>query len=341
MSSDITMGTPQIIKPTDINKFLKQGYKIWEPHLHTSKSYDVVEVEELRPASLYHKMKQAGFSFITFTDHDTLDAYEDIFEKDMIRGVEIKIKPKEIDGLTHTYTLHINVYQLNKKQLDELEEIAEQGEFYTFITYLKKAKLPYVLNHPTWHEPGESIHFEVLNASFEYFDVIEVMNGAREAKNNEFTYQLAIQENKGMICGSDSHIGKPWPGTLVKGDTFEEAWKNIKKGEVLLVPCNNTAQDTAEVVFTVLHNTARAVADQYEIGMKSGLTITDALMKAVSHPRVNKYIPIMRAISKLLTSILNLGYKDYTLCRLAMRYGYISPQERALRRLQKESEIRV
>ncbi len=92
-------------------------------------------------------------TLVTFTDHETMQAYEIMNCKrdGLVTGVEIKILDPEIVG----HTIHVNVYDLDFDQFDELEEIAKAGDLNGFLACLKRNDLPHVYNHPLWFEPGE------------------------------------------------------------------------------------------------------------------------------------------------------------------------------------------
>lgn len=228
----------KIINPDQVPIYISQGYKIIDPHLHTSCSYDVLPTKSVTPQNLYRKMKAEGWEYVTFTDHDTIEAYEQLSPclSGLVRGVEIKIKPEKIGNNKDTHTIHINVYELNKDQFNNLKEFANRKDFYGFIDYLKEEDLPYMLNHPTWPEQGETPNWKLLPDIIKEFDVIEAYNQGRVEKQNLITLKLAEQYGKGIVASSDSHRGNPIKATLVKGESFRECWENIKEGNCLIVP---------------------------------------------------------------------------------------------------------
>lgn len=113
--------------------------------MHTWCSYDVLPLSEMNPLVLYEKARQKRFRFVTFTDHDTMDAYNQVgwTREGIVPCVEIKI----LDPGRMGHTLHINIYELNKKQFLELEKIAKRDHnLETFIDYLRDNNLLYVYN---------------------------------------------------------------------------------------------------------------------------------------------------------------------------------------------------
>lgn len=244
ISEDISKGfiskahQRRIIFEEKVPAYLAKGYKVFDPHLHTSFSNDVLPAENVTPRYLYDKMIRGGWSFITFTDHDTLAAYDELPEglPGLVRGVEISMKPNIIAGSRDTHTIHVNVYDLDKNQFHDLESMARAGDFYGFVDYLRRKELPYSLNHPTWPEMGEKPNWKLLPSIIKEFDVIEAFNQGRIPKQNQIALGLAQEYGKGFISSSDNHRGNPLKSTLVRGGDFREAWENIKQGNNLIVP---------------------------------------------------------------------------------------------------------
>ncbi len=56
---------------------MEKGWKRADLHVHTTCSFDVLPAKDLNPPlSLYEKSLEIGMDFVTFTDHDTVEAYE-------------------------------------------------------------------------------------------------------------------------------------------------------------------------------------------------------------------------------------------------------------------------
>lgn len=62
-------------------------------HVHSSCSYDVPPVQTMHPAVLFEKAKSQGLDYVTFTDHDTIKAYDLLGwdREGLVPGVEISI----------------------------------------------------------------------------------------------------------------------------------------------------------------------------------------------------------------------------------------------------------
>lgn len=179
--------------------------------------------------------------YVTFTDHDTMAAYNCLSPriKGLVRGVEIKIKDIETVG----HTIHVNVFELDSLQFQKLEEIAALGDLHGFLDLLKAEKLPFVYNHPLWFEHGEKPNLSVIPDLIKLFPVIEY-NMHRIRRKNEITMELARKLGKGLIASTDTHsgmIGKAY--TLSRGKDFREFYNNICQGNSYIVVRDLTKQD--------------------------------------------------------------------------------------------------
>ena len=228
----------RLLHPDEIERHLDRGYRILDPHLHTAVSPDVIPAPNVQPRHLYDFMRQHGWSFVTFTDHDLMGAYGEIptAAAGLVRGVEIKIRPRRAGPYTHTHTIHVNVYQLSAAQFADLESIAAGGQLEGFLDYLRSARLPHVLNHPFWHEVSEVPNWEMITwlLATRRFEVTEY-NWGRIPEQNLHTLEMARALGIAVWGGSDNHEGRPEYATLVEGDTFEEAWENVKAGRAFIV----------------------------------------------------------------------------------------------------------
>ncbi|MCI0470766.1 MAG: hypothetical protein L0Y73_03815, partial [Candidatus Aminicenantes bacterium] len=215
--------------PAKASRLIAQGWGAMDMHVHTWHSYDVLPVKTHDPLVIYKKARKNGFRFITFTDHDTMDAYDQIgwTIEGIVPGVEIKLfDPKRIG-----HTLHINVYELTKKQFLELEDIARKDKnLETFIQYLRDHRLNYIYNHPFWHEGAEEPNIQSIFEIAPLFPVIEY-NMGRVSMLNRQAMRLAEYNGLGVAAGSDTHIGRIGSTyTLSRGETFKDFFQQIKNG---------------------------------------------------------------------------------------------------------------
>ncbi len=225
-----------------------RGWAAADLHVHTWCSYDVAPVPYNDPLFLYEKAVRAGMKFVTFTDHDTMDAYDQIgwTRERIVPGAEIKILDRRLVG----HTVHMNVYQLDRKIFRELEDIAEKsGNIELLIACLKSHQLPYIYNHPFWSEPYEKLNIRAVFDLMSLFPVLEYNMGRVNPLNLIAAY-LARSASKGLVAATDTHSGRIAEAyTLARGDSFAGFMAEIRAGRSLLVPQDLTlARLTSEVL---------------------------------------------------------------------------------------------
>ncbi|MEZ5334806.1 MAG: PHP domain-containing protein [Methanolobus sp.] len=219
----------RIIPSGKAEELLENGWRKADLHVHTSCSYDVPASMFTKPQNLMRKALADGLDFVTFTDHDTVKAYDIMGwnREDLTTGVELSITDTENVG----HTVHINAFDFTKGQYAEIELIvSKEQNIYSLIDYLKGNDIPYTYNHPFWFKPGEKPNIRAVTELVKHFPVIEY-NMQDLSQKNFFTMVLAQRYKKGMAVTTDSHtgrIGRVY--TVAEGDTFREYFKNIERG---------------------------------------------------------------------------------------------------------------
>ncbi|WP_410508748.1 PHP domain-containing protein [Methanosarcina hadiensis] len=310
---------------------MEEGWKRADLHVHTTCSFDVLPAKDLDPRSLYEKSLEIGMDFITFTDHDTMEAYEILgwdCEK-LVPGVEMSIYDPELAG----HTLHINVFELDMEEFSELREIAEmERNLKGFIRYLKRHKLPFVYNHPFWFEFHKHSNPSAVPKLAKLFPVLEY-NMHELKQKNELTIALAERFGKSIIATTDTHtgnLGKVY--TLAKGDSFREYFRNIEKGRNYIVTEDLTRELLIEEMNTwidLIFEKSRKSRDikDYLTGVKS----LDAVVK-ISRSALLNYSP------KLNRTAMNLFYM---ISKTGLPASFYIHSEKSLaREIEKSIEIK-
>lgn len=224
----------KIISSDKAAELLGDGWRKADLHVHTCCSYDVPPTESMRPESLLYKGMDRGLDFVTFTDHDTVRAYDILGWKreDLTPGVELSIS----DPINIGHTVHINVFGFDRQQYLEFDNLArKECNIYSVIDYLRSNDLPYMYNHPFWFQVGDRPNIFAIPELARHFPVIEY-NMQDLKQKNLFAMVLAQRYGKGMAVTTDSHtggIGNVY--TIAQGDTFYEYFSNIRKGRSCMV----------------------------------------------------------------------------------------------------------
>lgn len=263
---------------------INHGWRAADLHLHTFYSYDVIPTREVDPLVLYEKARARGLSFVSFTDHDTMDAYDRVGwqREGIVTGVEVKILDRKKVG----HTIHINIYTLNKQQFEEIEKIAcEAADIKLLLDYLKSENLPFIFNHLFWHEPREKLNVAAVVELAEMFPVLEY-NLGRIRKLNRLVLELAAVKNKGLVAGTDSHTGEVGRiFTVARGENFLEFFESIRKGEAKLVTEDLTYHRIKNEIrnrLEMLMDSHRWVLVKEGLRMETGNALADAVVDTLS-----------------------------------------------------------
>ncbi|WP_240664339.1 PHP domain-containing protein [Methanosarcina sp. MSH10X1] len=297
----------KLIAPERAAELIEEGWKRADLHVHTTCSFDVLPVKDLHPESLYEKALKLGMDYITFTDHDTLEAYEILGwdREKLVPGVEMSVHDPEFAG----HSLHINVFEFDREEFLELREIAEiEHDLKSFIKYLNRHKLPFIYNHPFWfefhHEPNPS----AVPRLARLFPVLEY-NMHELKQKNELTITLAEKFGKGIVATTDTHSGRIGKVcTLAKGDDFKEFFGNIKKGKSYIVPENLTRELLIDEMNTWIDLIFEKSQKSSDIkGYLTGIKSLDTMVRISRSTLLNCFPGLNRTTMSLLYMISNTG----------------------------------
>jgi len=225
-----------------------EGWHWADLHVHTFFSEDVLPVPSSDPACMLQRARALGLRYVSFTDHDTMDAYDRVgwHREGLVPGVEMRIRDRRRVG----HTIHVNVYLLDRRQFLEAREIAHQQEdLERFLDYLRANNLPHTYNHPFWFEAGEEPNVSAVPRVARLFPVLEYNRG-RVLPLNRLTLGMAERYGKGVVCNSDTHTleGLGTARTCARGDTFREFFGNVRRGDAFLLTRDLTVPHLIEEV---------------------------------------------------------------------------------------------
>ncbi|MFT4250761.1 MAG: PHP domain-containing protein [Candidatus Woesearchaeota archaeon] len=224
------------LTPKKLLERKKQGYKALDAHVHTNHSRDVADKETLSPEALYATAQEREMDFVTFTDHDDIQAHKTVLGDKHVRGVELTVQDDFIG-----FEVHINIYDFTDKQYAQIQKKSRKVQ--QLLTYLHKHDLPHTYNHPfgfTAHDYSHVLtHPEEVYSKIcwlaQRIKVLEI-NHSRAPFLNDLVHPIAKKYGNTLITGSDTHTGQIGVAyTLAKGDTFREWFSNVKRGEAILV----------------------------------------------------------------------------------------------------------
>jgi len=226
-----------------------------------------------QPERVYRACKARGMTFVTISDHNTLEgALRIAHERDAFLSVEVTTRFPEDD-----VTLHVLVWDLTEQDHRDLQPY--RPSVYELVAFLRERGLPHALAHPLYRmgRPLTVTHVELMML---LFGVWEGRNGARPRESNELAYRLAaaatpehlatLAERHGiapahagriaLTGGSDDHgaldIGTTW--TDAPGVTTREFLDAVACGEGSLGGAHGSTLKLAHAVAALFVHAYRA-----------------------------------------------------------------------------------
>jgi predicted metal-dependent phosphoesterase TrpH len=188
------------------------------------------------PEDVYRIAKERGMSFVTLTDHDSIDGALYLLNKhpdlkDFFIGEEVETYFPETGQ-----RIHVGVWGLTEAQHREIQKL--RNDIRELVPYMKSERLLFGVNHLFQNYRMKNVAARYITELIDMFDVFEVLNGAMASFHNKMVQQLvAMVQGHGrhisMVGGSDAHTLKHVAKvhTVAKGETPAEFLDNIRKGD--------------------------------------------------------------------------------------------------------------
>jgi predicted metal-dependent phosphoesterase TrpH len=148
-------------------------------------------------AAVYEKLKRLGMDLVTVSDHDSIDAAEELRSRpDFFLSEEVTCT------LPSGTELHVGVYDIADR--DHVEFERRRRDFESFAAYVAEQRLFCSANHVFSSLTGRRTiaDFELCESAF---DAIETRNGHMLAIANSYAARLAELAGKAQVGGSDAH----------------------------------------------------------------------------------------------------------------------------------------
>lgn len=150
-----------------------------------------------RPGEVYARCKELGMSIVTLTDHDSIDATEELRSyPDFFVSEEVTCE------MPSGSEVHLGVYNLSER--DHVEIQRRRADFVALVMYLTEQRLFFSVNHVfsglTGKRNEDDFHWFAS-----YVPAFEIRNGQMWKKANRHAQALAKRLGKIAIGGSDSH----------------------------------------------------------------------------------------------------------------------------------------
>src|SRR5579863_2092022 len=160
------------------------------------------------PLALYAQLKQRGMDLVTVTDHDSIDAVEELR-----RYPDFFLSEEVTCTMPSGTEMHAGVYGISEHDHIELQRRRHDVE--SLLAYAVENQLFVTVNHlySSLTGPRKEDDFAIFARDFHG---IETINGQMLRRSNRLAEDFARRFGKPVIGGSDSHT----PGGLAR--TFTE-----------------------------------------------------------------------------------------------------------------------
>src|SRR5947209_443754 len=257
------------------------------------------------PEDVYRIAKQRGMSFVTFTDHDSIDGALYLLNKnpdlnDFFIGEEVETYFPETGQ-----RIHVGVWGLDEEQHREIQRL--RRNIRELVPYLKSVRMIFGVNHLFQNYRMKNVAGRYVAELIDMFDIYEVLNGAMASFHNKMVQQLVdtIKEHGrhvSMIGGSDAHTLKHVAKvhTVSKGETTAEFLENIRAGQRFAWG--------AEMRFRELVADIYLLTLAYQSEARSDLLSTEYSAMEKTIQLAGRLASIPTAISGLPAAITSLNY---------------------------------
>ena len=149
------------------------------------------------PHALYTLLKQRGMDLVTVTDHDSIDAVEELR-----RHPDFFLSEEVTCTMPSGTEMHAGVYGITER--DHIELQRRRHDIESLLAYAVENRLFVTVNHLYSSLTGSRAEddFAVFARDFHG---IETVNGQMLQRSNKLAAEFAARFNKPVIGGSDSH----------------------------------------------------------------------------------------------------------------------------------------
>jgi predicted metal-dependent phosphoesterase TrpH len=257
------------------------------------------------PEDVYRIAKERGMSYVTITDHDSIDGALYLLNKfpdmnDFFIGEEVETYFPETGQ-----RIHIGVWGLNELQHREIQRL--RRDIRELVPYMRSEGLIFGVNHLFQNYRMKNVAARYIAELLEMFDIFEALNGAMASFHNKMVQQLVNSVWKrgrraSMVGGSDAHTLKHVAKvhTVSKGETVSEFLENIRGGDCFAWGSEMRFRElVADIYLLTIAYNSEARADL----MSQDYSVADKTMQLAG-----RLASIPAAISGLPAAITSLNY---------------------------------
>jgi predicted metal-dependent phosphoesterase TrpH len=179
-----------------------------------------------QPRAVYARLKRLGMDLVTVTDHDSIDAAEELRSRpDFFLSEEVTCR------MPSGTELHMGVYDITERDHVELQR--RRDDFDRLLAWLRERNLLFSANHVFSSLTGRRTLDDFQRFERD-FPAIETRNGHMLARANENAAALADYAARTEVGGSDAHamasVGCAWTA-VPRARTREEYLEGLRRGQ--------------------------------------------------------------------------------------------------------------
>lgn len=178
-----------------------------------------------QPLAVYTKLKRLGMDLVTVTDHDSIDAAEELRPRS-----DFFLSEEATCRLPSGTELHIGIYDIT--EADHIQIQRRRDDFESLIAWLTERKLFFSANHVFSSLTGrrQLSDFGLFESAF---PAIETRNGHMLVRANNYAATLADFAGRAEVGGSDAHamgsVGCAWT-VVPRARSREEYLDGLRRG---------------------------------------------------------------------------------------------------------------
>lgn len=164
----------------------------------------------------YDQAKQKGMTFVTLTDHNSIEGIQRLIEKypdECFMGVETTTYFPE-----NNCKIHILLFDFTEEQFRQINDIRQN--VYELRDYIRTEDIAYSVAHATYNI-NSRLSIDVIEKLLVLFDCFETLNGSHNPMYNEVWHMVLESLTPGHIHRlAEKHAIEPWGyNSWVKGCT--------------------------------------------------------------------------------------------------------------------------
>ena len=205
------------------------------------------------PLGVYETLKARGMDLITVTDHDSIDAAQELR-----RLPEFFLSEEVTCTMPSGTELHVGVFGITEADHREIQR--RRNDLSSLIAYLNEKNILFSANHVFSCLTGRRVEEDFAFIARE-FPALEGRNGQLPETCNRSAAELAARWRKAVVAGSDAHtlesLGRTY--TEVPGArTAEEFLDGVRRSAATAVGDSGNCVRLSRALLTIV----RGMADE-------------------------------------------------------------------------------